>query len=435
MIGLIAAAAIGIDGATAALMPPRLRLNAAQTLSLAVEAQKAGRFQVAEEAYVALAGDPDPDVRAEARFRHGQMLTQSGKLVQAAAVLRRLLDEKPDATRARLELAQLLNRMGNNDQALRELRAAQSAGLPPAVARLVDRYSEAIRAARPAGASFEIAIAPDSNISRSTADDTLQTILGDFEIDPDSKARSGLGLRIGAQAYRRFELGGSGHKLLARANGSADLYRQTDYSDVALDASVGPELHLGRSRVNLSLGATQRWYGFKPSVRSARLDASWSRPIGDRSQFRLSGSAGLIDNRNNDLQDGKFFTGQLSLEHALSPTRGVGVTLGADRLSARDPAYSTTNGRVGVFAWQDVGRTTLTVGAEFGRLKADDRLVLLPDARSDRLSRFTFGATFRQFSFGGFAPVSRLVIERNRSSVEFYDFSRTRTEIGIVRAF
>ena len=227
MIGIVAATALAMGSSAVAGSSRPIRLNAAQTLKLAVEAEKAGRNQVAEQAYVALAGDPDPNVRAEARFRHGQMLSQAGKLVQAATVLRRLLDEKPDATRARLELAQLLNRMGHDDQALRELRAVQSSGLPPAVARLVDRYSQAIRAARPAGASFEIAIAPDSNISRSTAGDTLQTVLGDFEIDPDSKARSGLGLRIGAQAYRRFALGGSGHNLLASANGSADLYRQT----------------------------------------------------------------------------------------------------------------------------------------------------------------------------------------------------------------
>ena len=427
---VIAAAALALGSG-----PHPLRLNAAQTLRLAVEAEKSGRSQVAERAYVALAGDPNPDVRAEARFRHGQMLAQAGKLPEAAQLLRRLLDEKPDAARARVELAHLLNRMGHEDQALRELRAAQASGLPPAVARLVDRYTEAIRAARPIGASFEVALAPDSNISRATRDDSLRTVLGDFEIDRDSKARSGLGLRLGGQAYRRFALGDTDHNILARASGSGDLYRKTKFSDIALDLSAGPELHLGRSRLNLSLGATQRWYGFKPSIRSARLDATWSRPLGDRSQLRLSGSAGVIDHQVNDLQDGKFASGQLSFEHALSPTMGVSVTLGADRVSARDAAYSTANRRVGALAWRDVGRTTLTMGAEFGRLRADDRLALLPEARSDRLSRFTFGATFRQFSFGGFAPVSRLVIERNRSTVEFYDYSRTRTEIGIVRAF
>jgi hypothetical protein len=78
---------------------------------------------------------------------------------------------------------------------------------------------------------------------------------------------------------------------------------------------------------------------------------------------------------------------------------------------------------------------TLSAGVDVGRLKADDRLALLPRARADRLMRLSFGAVVRRFTVAGFAPVTRLVIERNRSTVEFYDFKRVRTEFGISRAF
>jgi hypothetical protein len=78
---------------------------------------------------------------------------------------------------------------------------------------------------------------------------------------------------------------------------------------------------------------------------------------------------------------------------------------------------------------------TWFAGVELGSLKADKRLILLPDAREDRFKRFQIGAVHRQFTFAGFAPVTRLVIERNRSSVEFYDYKRTRTELGVSRAF
>lgn len=414
---------------------PPLRLTAVQTLELASRAEQLGDVDVAKQAYSALARDPDPEIRAEAMFRHGRMLAKAGKLEDAARLFRRLLDERPDATVARLEFASVLNRLGDNTQALRELRAVQASRLPPSVARLVDRFSEAIRAERPVGASIEVALAPDSNISRATRTNSLRTIFGEFEIDEDAKARSGLGLSLSGQAYRRLPLANSDHNVLLKVDGSADLYRKMEFSDLALDVSGGPELRLGRSRLNVETGATQRWYGLKPYVRSARLGATWRRPIGDRSQIQLAGSASLVDHQVNDLQDGKFLSGQIAFEHALSPTMGVGMSLGTDRMSAKDPAYSTTNRRAGIFGWRDLGRMTFTLSAEFGRLKADDRLLLLPEARSDRLTRLTFGATFRQFTFGGFAPVSRFVIERNRSTVEFYDYSRTRTEIGIVRAF
>jgi len=170
-------------------------------------------------------------------------------------------------------------------------------------------------------------------------------------------------------------------------------------------------------------------------MRSARIGATWVRPIGSLTQLRLSGSAALVDNQMNDLQDGKAFSGKLDLERALSATTGIGLNLSRDRQSLKDPGYSTTGWRAGLLGWRDVGRMTFTAEAEMGRLHADDRLQLFPDRRSDRYSSISLGATFRQLQWHGFAPVTRFSIERNRSTIEFYDYRRTRSEVGVVRAF
>ena len=81
------------------------------------------------------------------------------------------------------------------------------------------------------------------------------------------------------------------------------------------------------------------------------------------------------------------------------------------------------------------GPSTLSADVEVGRLHADERLLLFPDRRADRYSRVSLGATFRQLQFQGFAPVMRFSIERNRSSIAFYDYRRRRTEFGFERAF
>ena len=382
-----------------------------------------------------MADDPDRQVRAEALFRHAKMLAQAGRMEQAATLFRRLLDERPDAIAARLELAHALDRMGDKDAALRELRSAQALGLPSQVARLVDRYSDALRSARPMGASLEIAIAPDSNISRSTRSDTLGTVLGDFEIDEGSKAKSGLGLSLRGQAYRRFQLDEGDTSLLLRASGFADIYAKPRFNDLALDLAAGPEFHLGRSRVQLEGGATQRWFGQEPYVLSARLKGTWTVPVGRRAQLRIGSGATLIDNQVNDLQDGKRLSAEVSFERALSESMGGALSVSADRDMSRDPAYSTHSLRAGLLAWRTIGRTTFTAGAETGRLWADDRLALFPDKRRDHYLRLSLGATLRQFTFAGFAPVTRIIVERNRSTIEFYDYRRTRTEHGIVRPF
>ena len=430
------AAAVALLAANPAQAEARtVKATAAQMFHLAEQLVRSGKPSDADKVLELLSRDPDPQVRDEARFRRARMFKASGQLQPAALLLRRILDDKPDAAPVRIELAQLLDRMGDKDGAWRELRAAQAAGLPPAVARIVDRYSEAIRAQRPMGASFEFALAPDSNINHATRSDTLGTIFGDFDIDRKSKAKSGLGMSLRGQAFRRFGLGNSDTDLLARASVSGDLYRKSDFNDVVVDVAIGPERHVGRNQLNIELGATQHWYGQKPFARSVRAGLGWVRPLGRRTQLRLNASASVTDNQFNDLQDGKAFQGRVGVERALSATTGVALNLALDRQSLKDPGYSTTGWRAGLVAWKEIGRATLTASADFGRLNADERLLLFPDKRRDRYSRFSLATAFRQLTFKGFAPVTRFTFERNRSTIEFYDYKRTRTEIALVRAF
>lgn len=435
IVGLLLAVGSGAFGAS--VPAPATRKAVAtplQMLDLAEQFTRRGSFKEAQTILSLLSHDPNPDIRNEARFRLARLLQAQGKASSAAVLLRQIIDEKPDAPAVRLELAQLLEKLGDVDGALRQVRAAQATGLPPNVARLVDRYSEALRASRPFGASFEFGIAPDSNVNRATRSDTLGTVFGNFDIGKDSRAKSGIGLELRSQAYRRFKLTGD-TRLLVRLSGSGDLYGNSQFNDIAADIAAGPELPIGRGRVNLEVSATQRWFGLKPFMRSVRLGVTIARPLDRRTQIRVSGSAAIVDNRLNDQQDGVQYSGDISFERAFSPTTGVAVTVSAARQNLEDPGYSTTSWRTGLLGWKDIGRMTLTAGAQYGRLQADERLVLFPAKRSEHFYQLNLGATFRRLHFHGFAPVARFAIERNRSSIAFYDYSRKRAELGFVRAF
>ena len=112
-------------------------------------------------------------------------------------------------------------------------------------------------------------------------------MFGDFEIDDESKARSGTGLGLRGQAYRRLSLGDTDRNLLVRASGSADLYRHGEFNDIAFDLAAGPEFRLRRRHISLEAGVTQRWYGQKPFVRSLRIGATVTQALGPRTQLRL----------------------------------------------------------------------------------------------------------------------------------------------------
>lgn len=434
----------GLSGALALLALPGLAcaqepvevkdLSAAQMFEIAANAQAAGETDSAQSIYRALENDPDPEIRAEARFRHGQLLAGQGKLADAAVLFRAILDEKPDAQRVRLELAATLARMGDLRGAGRAMRQAQAGVLPPEVAQLVSQYQGALRSLRPYGGSLELALAPSTNINRATDSTTLDTIIAPFELSDDARAKSGVGVKVGGQAYFNLPVAGKA-RIVTRLSGLASLYREKRFSDIVGSAETGLEMLAGRSVFRVLGGRSYRWYGGDLYATTNSLAASWQRALGKRSQIEVDGGVGQANYHSNDLQDGRLYNVSLSFERAFNARMGMRLTASGQRQTARDPGYATASGGAGGLLYTEAGKTTLYATASLHRLEADRRLLLFPRRRTEWLTRIGAGATLRQFKVAGFAPVLRVNWERNASTVELYDYRRFAAEIGITRAF
>lgn len=317
-----------------------LTVTPTQLFELAEAARAAGDFATAETAYRALAENPDPELRTEARFRLGLLLAdQLGRPRDAAVEFRRILDEKPDAPRVRLELARMQALMGNLGAAEREFRAAQAGGLPPEVEKLVRFYANALSAEKPLGASIEVALAPDSNVNRATRADTLSTVIGDFTLSDDAKSSSGLGLALRGQAYYRTRIDARA-RLLVRLAGRANLYRKSRFDDQQVSLLAGPEYRLGADRLSLAGGIAQRWYGGADYSLTYGISGNWQHPLGSRAQLRLDASLNHVENRPNPLQSGEDYALSVGIDRAFSSRMGGGVQLSAGRTVARDPGFS-----------------------------------------------------------------------------------------------
>ena len=409
-------------------------LSAVDLFRIADQAIQKGRYADAAAIYDALAKDPDIEVRSEARFRHGVMLAGRKRYKEAAVLFRAILDEKPGATAVRLELARALAGMGKEAEAQRQLRQAQAAGLPPEVAMAVRQYADALHATRPLGGSLDVALAPDSNINRATASQTLDTVIAPLTLSKDARQESGLGVEGGAQVFARLALTPD-LALTPRLSGSGDIYRDGEFDDLTGSAMVGLEWRLGRDRINPSAGETWRWYGGSLYARTPTAAVDWIHPIGARAQLETQVSGGWSSYSINPLQDGLLFAVSVSYERALSARLGASLTLDVARQGAKDPGYATWSGGGTVLAWREFGRTSLFVSAGLHRLQGDDRLFLFPERRLEWLYQAGAGATFRRFTWRGFAPVVRVRYERNQSTVELYDYSRVVTSFGFTGAF
>ena len=415
--------------------PVELHLTTAQLFALADAARDRADYATAEGAYRALAANPDIDLRNEARFRLALMLAdREHRYRDAAVLLRKILDERPRASRVRLELARIDALLGHMREAGRELRAAEASGLPPEVEQTVRFYAQALDSRRPLGGSVELMLAPDSNVNRATSSTILGTILGDFTLNRDAQAHSGLGATARGQGFARLALS-TRTSLLARLSGSANIYRASKFDDVVLAPQLGPEFSLGRDKLSLGAGPVWRWYGMSSYTLSLAATGDWQHVVGRRGQLRVNTTFAHIDNVRNRLESGDAVSLSVGVDRAFSSRFGGGLQVSGNRQEADDPGYATAGGGIGAYLFRELGKTTIAVNLGYSHLEADRRLFLFTHRRVDDDVSAGISATFRQLRIGSISPVIRLKYERNASRVQLYDYSRFAGELGLATAF
>lgn len=409
-------------------------LSPAAMFDLAAALAKQNRLTASEQILEALTRDKNPDYRREARFRLGEILEAEKRFTEAAILFRAILDEQPQAQRVRLELAKVLALSGRENEARRQLRAAQAGGLPPDVARVVNQFQAALRSFRPISGSLELGIAPSSNINRATSATTLNSTIGPLELSQDARAQSGIGVNLSGQGSLGFPVS-KAIRLIAQLSTQNTVYRASRFDDDTVAGAVGADLSLGRGRVRISVGPTYRLYGMHPYTMSLNTSANWLHPWGTRSQIELQSEASAVTYKTNPLQDGGVFSETGSLEHAVSTKFGGKLSAFVQRITARDPGYATTTAGGSILLYRELGKMTVYGSVTLSHLGSDARLFLYTDRRKEWLCRGNVGAVFRQIQVAGFAPVVRLNYERNNSTVGIYNYHRFNAELAITRAF
>ena len=434
LLALAGAVLIGAAAQPASAQDVFEGMTAAQLFDLADARRSVGADNDAATLYTALTEDDDPDIRAEARYRHGLMLADKGDYAGAAVLFRALLDEKPDAVVARLELARMLAAMGREGQARRELRQAEATGIPQDAAAMVDGFSRALRSRKKVGGMFEVAIAPDSNINRATEARTLDTIIAPLTLSDDARAKSGAGFRNTVQLYARHPIAEK-WSVLARGGTYGNWYRDSEFNDASASALAGLERTGEKDRVSVSLGHTWRWFGNEPYATTSAVAIDWTRALSPQSQLVTNLSISEARYESNPYQNGQLYDLGLSYERALSARTGVSVGVSATRNDARDAGYATWSGGLNLGAWRETPMGTVFGSTAIRRTEGDERLFLFPERRKEWLTSARVGITMRRLTLYGFAPTARVTVERNSSTVGLYDYRRVAADFGISRAF
>ncbi len=392
---------------------------------------------------------------------------------EAVASYRHILEERPDLAGARLELARVLFERGrcleepddliehllgdDCEAAAHHFRRALAGDLPPDIAAAVQRFLAAIQARKRVSGSFDMALAPDSNVNSGTSASSFASRLRnfftgeplEFELDRRARETSGVGaivstageyrhpleLRLFDHAASRLRLGSS----LYRRE-----YRGSRFDDMTLRFYAGPQLLFPRGHASLLAQASRRWFGGEP--------VSWS--FGPRLEgivrvgtaLWLAGGAERMErrHRHSKASDGPRTGLDASLTWEATPALALGLRAGLARDRARRADLRSRTRRLGAFTLVDLP-PLLGIGGFgfdlyhdvlFTRYDQPGYFLISADARRDRTSISRLSVSNDRLELFGFVPALSLVHEQRQSNIaRVFDYRRNRAELTMRRLF
>ena len=348
---------------------------------------------------------------------------------------RRILVSDPKAVRVRLEMGRALFLEGRYADAERQFLYARAGHLPKAVLANVDRFLGAIRQRKTFSYGFAFAITPDSNLNAGPATDAVTLYGLPFQLSPNARANSGVGLtvdgnaewapRVGPRA--KWRIGGQIHRAQ---------YGQTTFDDMTAALYTGPHLTLKRWDLNWLGTASRRWYGDRgyAVTYGSSADATWY--VDPRLGVGLNLAVGRTEYDRNPLQDGLGKSLGASVFYTPTPASFVRGAVTLARQGAQLAGYAFDSTQFGAsYVREFRGGLTVGVAPTFTSIRYKAALAAFAVPRHDRQYAVELSLLYRRLDFHGLTPRISYVFIKNASNIDLYRFERNRLTIGFTNAF
>ena len=364
-------------------------------------------------------------------------------LDKAIAAFRRMLVDRPELVRVRLELARAFFLKGEDTLARRHFERVL-AGKPPAgVALNVNRFLAEIRARKRWTLRVGMALAPDTNLGGSSGDDIIWIPVGGqrlpFTLDQPAQEDSGIGLMVWAGGEYQYPLDGQ-WRLRAGGDVSRREYRSSEFDRMTVAGHLGPRWLIDRNTEASVLAVVrQSWLADEADYRDIGMRIETRRRLTRRMTGNLQVSRLERRYAERDHLDGPVTNVSLGADHVLSPTIRADVAVGWGREKPETERQRNTSrwARVGVTAALPWG---FTVGGSALLRWADYKGNWFPfteagTPRNDITRSLRIHVYNRAFTIGGFSPQVSLVQEQRTSNAQLHDYDRLSGELRFVRLF
>lgn len=409
------------------------KLSRSEVLDTAQKLVMAHKFSEAKPLLAAMA--QDPTVHPEYVFLEGFMAAETGDNKRAAALFREALVERPNWTRARLELARSLYITGDRSAADYHFRLAEKADLPPDIARVVAGFRRAIRDKKSWDFSIQLGIAPDTNVNGSTDARTIDLFGLPFVLADNARRKTGLGESIALAGHARIPLTAL---YTAQVEGSAGFinYNGSQYDDANASLGIGVSRDFGRNRVTASAIFSERVYGGRESSRLYGGKLVVQHIVGKTGELSGQVAVQRVDSPVNPDYAGTQVAAAFQYTEALNKTTLWSVTVTGRYEPLANPIYSNKQIGVQLGFGTELGwgiNTGGTVSASYAGYEGFWQA--FGATREDVQVEAHLYAGLRSVRLFGFSPSIDYSYARNLSNIPLYDLSRHRIAFNAARYF
>lgn len=360
---------------------------------------------------------------------------RKGYLDAAIAAFHKILVDRPELVRVRLELARAFYVKGDDGLSRKHFERVLAGNPHPVVAGKIRRFLAVIRERRRWNGYFGAAMAPDSNINASSDAKTINIWGLPFEVDAGS--HSGWGVALWGGGEYEHPLSGN-VRLRAGGQLSRREYEGQDFDQTFLAAHAGLRWLLGNeTEVSLLSSARRQWVGGDMQWRAVGSRLESSHRLSRRFLVRTQASYHQRSYDEDIHLDGPRGNLSLSALWQATPTVRLEASVGATQEQTEQERHRNAGQSVGLGASVDLPRG-LTMGVHGDSLWTAYGGNWYPytssgQSRRDQTRILSISLFHRGFTVQGFSPKLVLTREIRESNAQLHDYRRTRTELRFVR--
>lgn len=379
-----------------------------------------------------MAGNPSD---ADKVFFVGQVLKSQRKLKEAIEVFREVLRIDPTYINARRELAHSL--LLNRNYAAAELhfntllRIDQNASMR----RGYQAFLNAINQYEPWRFGSFVAIKPSTNINSGTTLSELETVIGRFRINEESKAKSGVGADLGLSATYTKPLSATS-ELTTTINGVRTRYNDPEFdSDYARISSKFTQ-RTNKGKWSLGIFIDRNWQSDTVSSNAKGAEFQWDRYLGSNDTLSIGLARQLSRYPQQEYKDGSLerysFSYSKSIDASLNWNGGLGLELAEPTRDSNQYFTQRLFGGVNK-VWQ--GGLITGLGAELGQRNYRANYPLTNAPRADEYKKVWVSAFHSKVQLWGLAPKLTCSFTDQISNVAFFQFTSTSCNASLSQDF